>query len=477
MSNFGASIIQYALRGDTAARWAEVNPVLADRELVLETDTNQFKIGDGATPYNNLPYGGLEGPTGPIGAAINFIGAVADVTVSPPGDPVAYLDQEFPEAQNGDGVIDLENQNIWVKSGITWANVGPARGPTGPQGPTGPVGPTGAAGEAGPTGAASTVEGPQGPTGPTGPIGEASIIPGPVGPTGPEGRALTILGVLNDPSELPATGDPGDAFIIGDDLYVWDGSEWINTGRFIGPTGPTGPLGPTGPTGPIGDASTIPGPTGPQGETGPTGPASTVQGPEGPTGPTGPIGEGLTILGTLANVGQLPSSNNNVGDAYVVNGDLYVWDGSQWINTGPIQGPTGTQGNLGPTGPQGPQGGQGPTGPQGAQGNTGPTGPQGAASTVPGPQGPTGPQGAQGNTGPQGPAGPVGPQGPQGPQGNTGPQGPQGNTGPTGPTGPLPATSTLDGRYLRNTNEGGGRVQIITGSPSGGSNGDIWFVV
>lgn len=55
------------LRGDTAAAWAAANPVLADREMAVETDTRQFKIGDGATAWNDLPYGGIQGIGGSDG--------------------------------------------------------------------------------------------------------------------------------------------------------------------------------------------------------------------------------------------------------------------------------------------------------------------------------------------------------------------------------------------------------------------------
>ena len=54
------------LRGDTAANWASVNPILAQREPGLETDTGKFKHGDGYTPWNSLPY--ASGPAGPAGA-------------------------------------------------------------------------------------------------------------------------------------------------------------------------------------------------------------------------------------------------------------------------------------------------------------------------------------------------------------------------------------------------------------------------
>jgi hyaluronoglucosaminidase len=32
------------------------NPVLKDKEIAFETDTRKIKIGDGKTPWNDLPY-------------------------------------------------------------------------------------------------------------------------------------------------------------------------------------------------------------------------------------------------------------------------------------------------------------------------------------------------------------------------------------------------------------------------------------
>lgn len=47
------------LRGDTAANWTSQNPVLAEREMGLETDTDLYKIGDGITSWNSLQYKAL----------------------------------------------------------------------------------------------------------------------------------------------------------------------------------------------------------------------------------------------------------------------------------------------------------------------------------------------------------------------------------------------------------------------------------
>lgn len=44
------------IRNDIAENWKTANPVLLKGELGLETDTNKFKIGDGATNWNALPY-------------------------------------------------------------------------------------------------------------------------------------------------------------------------------------------------------------------------------------------------------------------------------------------------------------------------------------------------------------------------------------------------------------------------------------
>lgn len=46
------------VRRDTAANWTSVNPTPASGEPCFETDTGKFKIGNGITAYNDLPYQG-----------------------------------------------------------------------------------------------------------------------------------------------------------------------------------------------------------------------------------------------------------------------------------------------------------------------------------------------------------------------------------------------------------------------------------
>lgn len=274
-----ASIFQLSLRGDTLARWTSFNPVLADREIVLETDTGQFKIGDGTTAYLSLPYGGLIGPTGPQGASINILGTVLTVEDLPPSSDL------------NDAYIVQADGDLYVWTGSAWSNVGPIVGPTGPTGPTGadstvagPTGPTGAIGPTGSTGADSTVAGPTGPTGPQGDAGGAGTA-GPTGPTGPTGSAGAA-------GSVGPTGPQGADSTVAGPTGPTGPAGTSGTSGVDGPTGPTGPAGtsgvdgPTGPTGPQGDAGTsgVDGPTGP---TGPQGADSTVAGPTGPTGPQG----------------------------------------------------------------------------------------------------------------------------------------------------------------------------------------------
>lgn len=268
---------------------------------------------------------------------------------------------------------------------------------------------------------------------PTVAIGEVYVpVVGPQGPAGADGapgQGLTILGTLNDPSELPTTANAGDGYIIAGELWIFDGTIFNNVGQIVGPQGPAGPQGIQGETGPQGPQG-IQGETGPQGpqgiqglkgdtgDTGPQGPQG-IQGPKGDTGdtgpqgpkgdtgdtgPQGPQGTGLTILGSLNDESELPVSSN-VGDGYLINGDLYVWDGTVWNNVGNIQGPAGP---TGPTGATGPAGADGDSAYEIAVANgfVG-TESQWLASLV-GPQGPAGNDGATGPAGPAGPGLPAG---------------------------------------------------------------------
>jgi hypothetical protein len=49
---------EFLCRGGTAAAVAAWNGIPKSRQFVVETDTGKFKLGDGATNYNDLPYAG-----------------------------------------------------------------------------------------------------------------------------------------------------------------------------------------------------------------------------------------------------------------------------------------------------------------------------------------------------------------------------------------------------------------------------------
>jgi hypothetical protein len=59
------------------------------------------------------------------------------------------------------------------------------------------------------------------------------------------------------------------------------------------------------------------------------------------------------------------------GDVYLIDGDGWQWDGADWTNIGPIQGPPGERG---PQGEPGTNGTNGTNGQDGAPGATGPRG-------------------------------------------------------------------------------------------------------
>ena len=240
-----------------------------------------------------------------------------------------------------------------------------------------------------------------------------------------------------------------------------------------GDQGPQGLQGIQGIQGPSGEQ----GPHGIQGEKGDTG----AQGPRGEIGPSGSAGvdgigiqdvsitdngmliitytnginkevgiikgadgTSINIIDSLDSTDGLPSTGQNKGDGYLINGHLWVYTGNEaeeaingFIDAGNIQGPSGrgiltlaidenykliitysdnTTGNLGNI--------RGPQGEKGDKGDTGETGPQGLQ----------GEQGSQGIQGIQGIQGEVGPQGLQGIQGEQGPKGDQGETGEKGDT-------------------------------------------
>lgn len=82
------------------------------------------------------------------------------------------------------------------------------------------------------------------------------------------------------------------------------------------------------------------------GATGPKG----DKGDPGEKGDSGKDGTGVTILGSYTTEDELYKEHptGNVGESYLVSGNLYVWDQTsrKWKNVGQIQGPEGPAGKA-----------------------------------------------------------------------------------------------------------------------------------
>lgn len=129
--------------------------------------------------------------------------------------------------------------------------------------------------------------------------------------------------------------------------YVGD-TTWVNLLETSTLVGPQGPVGATGDAGPIGPA----GPVGPAGTNGIDGAQGPV-GPQGPIGPAGQDGTSINLLGSLNTSADLPVSGTAIGDAYLITGNIWIWDGAAWTDGGNIQGPQGEPGTPGVDGTNG----------------------------------------------------------------------------------------------------------------------------
>lgn len=63
---------------------------------------------------------------------------------------------------------------------------------------------------------------------------------------------------------------------------------------------------------------------------------------------TGWVSSGIVIIGSFNTEEELISSvtNPNISDSYLVDGYLYLWNGTEWLNLGKLQGPKGDKGDA-----------------------------------------------------------------------------------------------------------------------------------
>ena len=169
----------------------------------------------------------------------------------------------------------------------------------------------------GPAGA----DGEAGPAGPAGADGEA----GPAGPPGEDGTSFSIIGTVEDTSELGEIyiGDSGDAFLVNSTvhIHVWSGSEWIDLGNISGPEGPPGPQGNPGADGAAGSA-------GADGQTG-------AVGPEGPAGEDGADGSMPVVMEMDVTVSSMKFYIDSIlqADVTLYRGFTYTFEQSASSNS------------------------------------------------------------------------------------------------------------------------------------------------
>ena len=349
-----------------------------------------------------------------------------------PGEPVAILGND-PSVPSGKALYIAFAANdvrrlCSIEDISEMVNAGEFVGPQGPKGEKGDKGEKGA----------------EGPAGQQGPRGEK----GDKGDPGEKGADGTVAFESLTPEQKESLrGISITAVSIGTDgnlTITFSDGDSENVGNIIGPQGPQGPQGE-------------------KGDVGPQGP----QGPQGEKGEQGNDGTSLNILGTKESEADLPLSAEK-NDAYLINGEMWVFNGTNWNNAGRIQGPQGPQG---PVGPQGPKGDPGPQGIKGDPGEKGEQGIQGLKGDtgLQGEQGPVGPKGEQGDTGARGitftpvvdskgniswsndgglenpqTVNITGPKGDTGAKGDVGPQGEKGETGDAGPKGDKGTTFVPD---------------------------------
>jgi hypothetical protein len=117
---------QFQFRRDTSTNWTNNNPVLLSGELGIETNTHQFKIGDGVTVWTSLAYGGMQGVTGTTGVGNPAVQVVANtnqaLTGLPTIDNVALTNSarlllvaQSTNTQNGIWTTAASGSGAWVR--------------------------------------------------------------------------------------------------------------------------------------------------------------------------------------------------------------------------------------------------------------------------------------------------------------------------------------------------------------------------
>jgi hypothetical protein len=105
--------VQIQFRRGTASEWESVNPILAEGEMAIETDTKLFKIGDGVLHWNDLDYGGIRGYVGSSG----YSGSIGNLAV----DNVLYVSKSGNDANSG---VSLNYSKATIAAAVSIATTG-----------------------------------------------------------------------------------------------------------------------------------------------------------------------------------------------------------------------------------------------------------------------------------------------------------------------------------------------------------------
>jgi len=234
--------------------------------------------------------------------------------------------------------------------------------------------------------------------------------------------------VFSSHPDNPSDNIEGDIYYnsTDDNIYRYDGTQWIDS---AGSSGTSGSSGSSGTSGSSGNSGTS-GSSGSSGTSGSSG-SSGTSGSSGSSGTSGSSGSS----GTSGSSGSSGTSGSS--------GSSGTSGSSGSSGTSGSSGSSGTDGTSGSSGSSGTSGSSGSSGTSGSSGSSGTSGSSGSSGTS-GSSGSSGTSGSSGSSGTSGSSGSSGTSGSSGSSGTSGSSGSSGTSGSSGSSGLLNLTNTVD---------------------------------